>query len=602
MATNLGQVAGLHIGSSAPTNTNLIWFDNTPGVNLHKVYDFGSSQWVVLDQNLVISITYVNLVLLSHSQLTIGQWFKITDLGNLMAIALTSTIVQYTDVAGNIVLDDLGNSKQYIVTNNNLTIEDVNGVFNNDRLNFEFTPYQPDPNSASQFLMGVDKIGGVSTLIKIPITSLISQDLNNFISFGSDGGLFVDLVTAINNMCDVANGVVSYNTYINDLNNIAIQLNNMNNAISSFQNSVTGWVLQQVSDVNIYSKRIPAVSTAIAPSDIIPNDTLQTIVNKTQIFINKFKTANGIDISPNFTDNANNGWVNNNDTVESAIEKIQYILKHISTIGNLSANWQPENFLSHINDLQPLDTFDTAFAKLQGKLNQIGFIENGEIRGRGDDLVIDMFGNIFLKALGEETGIHLFNNNLGGGVSSLVGMGYSHFMYDETSDQDGLVQGLNSPFYIHVKNPRSISDTIAAAITAKCEPTANPAQFFNDNVEVVDAFFENLKSNSLSVREVSITDNQTIYSIGDETSLTLLGNCNNITVTMPDYFTTPTGRIVILRVLGIVNNFSQLTGNGANILMFSDPAAPMITLENAVYVFQFCVNNNTRVWYGIKLN
>lgn len=41
MATtkNLGQVAGVHIGSIPPENTILIWYDNTPSQNCHKVYD-----------------------------------------------------------------------------------------------------------------------------------------------------------------------------------------------------------------------------------------------------------------------------------------------------------------------------------------------------------------------------------------------------------------------------------------------------------------------------------------------------------------------------------------------------------------------------------
>lgn len=52
MATtkNLGQVAGVHIGSAPPENTVLIWYDNTPSQNCHKVYDAAKKTWVILDQ------------------------------------------------------------------------------------------------------------------------------------------------------------------------------------------------------------------------------------------------------------------------------------------------------------------------------------------------------------------------------------------------------------------------------------------------------------------------------------------------------------------------------------------------------------------------
>ena len=55
MATtkNLGQVAGVHIGSIPPENTILIWYDNTPSQNCHKVYDTAKKTWVILDQKII---------------------------------------------------------------------------------------------------------------------------------------------------------------------------------------------------------------------------------------------------------------------------------------------------------------------------------------------------------------------------------------------------------------------------------------------------------------------------------------------------------------------------------------------------------------------
>lgn len=555
MAVNLGQVAGLHIGSSAPTNTNLIWFDNTPGVNLHKVYDFSSSQWVVLDQNLVISITYADLVTLSQNQLTIGQWFKITDLGNLMAIALTTTIVQYTNIAGNIVLDDLGNSKQYIVTNNNLTIEDVNGVFNNDRLNFEFTPYHLDSASTFQYIMGVDEIGGVPTLIKIPTASLISSDLNNGLSFGSDGGLFIDLTTAIANLYDVPNGVVSYNNYISNMNNIAYQLNNMNNAITNFQSTIISYIQTQVADANIYSKRVPTVNINIAPSDILANDTLQTIVNKVQRFINKFKVATGIDISPTFTDVNNNGWVNNNDTIESAIEKIQYILKHISAVGYLSSNWQPEDYTQHINDLQPLDSFDLAFGKIQGKLNQIGSIENGVITAKTNKMILDIDnGNITLKSpIGIIRG-YVVNNN--SGDVTIISDTFSGFTFNGTPTQIATgnnVVAVNSGVGVLAKGYNSGKDEIAAAFAARLErPLSSDltewTTIFNNNIELADGYFQYLKLNALMTKFSTFRNHSPFVAITDETFVYITGNFQNSVINLPPQTECGFGRIIFLRI------------------------------------------------------
>ena len=142
MATkNLGQVAGVFIGTTPPENVTLIWYDNTPNQMLHKVYDVNLAQWVVLDKNTISSITYSELVNLATTVgLSIGAWFKISDKGNALALAITSTKIQYDDVLGNILIDDLGTNVQYHVTSSNLSIDDVIGVFDvvNKKLVFQF--------------------------------------------------------------------------------------------------------------------------------------------------------------------------------------------------------------------------------------------------------------------------------------------------------------------------------------------------------------------------------------------------------------------------------------------------------------------------------
>ena len=158
MATkNLGQVSGLWIGTSAPSNTSLIWYDSTPAIRCHKVYSSSLSAWVVLDQSSISSITYTELRNLARGTgLTQGSWYKITDQGNILALAITTTKVQYVDVNNNFVIDDLAASATYAVTSSNLLIDDISGVWDadNNLLKFSFTETAHDGNTDNDFVFG----------------------------------------------------------------------------------------------------------------------------------------------------------------------------------------------------------------------------------------------------------------------------------------------------------------------------------------------------------------------------------------------------------------------------------------------------------------
>jgi len=191
MATkNLGQVAGVFIGTTPPENVTLIWYDNTPNQMLHKVYDVNLAQWVVLDKNTISSITYSELVNLATTVgLSIGAWFKITDRGNSLALAITSTKVQYDDVLGNILIDDLGTNVQYHVTSSNLSIDDVIGVFDvvNKKLVFQFNEQTPD-YTADDYILGKVKRNNVWSLAKYKLSSFLSKVTGNSITW--NGGFF----------------------------------------------------------------------------------------------------------------------------------------------------------------------------------------------------------------------------------------------------------------------------------------------------------------------------------------------------------------------------------------------------------------------------
>lgn len=45
---NLGQISAIYIGTTAPTNTKLIWYDDNVGEKIHKYYDVLTETWIPL--------------------------------------------------------------------------------------------------------------------------------------------------------------------------------------------------------------------------------------------------------------------------------------------------------------------------------------------------------------------------------------------------------------------------------------------------------------------------------------------------------------------------------------------------------------------------
>lgn len=332
MATkNLGQVAGVFIGTTPPENVTLIWYDNTPNQMLHKVYDVNLAQWVVLDKNTISSITYSELVNLATTVgLSIGAWFKITDRGNSLALAITSTKVQYDDVLGNILIDDLGTNVQYHVTSSNLSIDDVIGVFDvvNKKLVFQFNEQTPD-YTADDYILGKVKRNNVWSLAKYKLSSFLSKVTGNSITW--NGGFFFNFNNAIHNILDQSGGVVAKDTYDIDLQNLNAAINNVGEENQTIIENAQTALEQATTDTAIYNKKVPTdLVTGGEPLDVVKNDTLHTAISKIQRWINRFKYATGIKISDNFAPSQTAGNINNNDTVDSAFRKVQ---KYMNDIG-----------------------------------------------------------------------------------------------------------------------------------------------------------------------------------------------------------------------------------------------------------------------------
>lgn len=378
---NLGQVSGLWIGTSAPTNTTLIWYDSTPAIRCHKVYSVTAAAWVVLDQNVISAITYSELKNLAQSTgLTQGSWYKITDQGNILALAITSTKVQYVDVNDNFVIDDLAASATYIVTSSNLLIDDVSGVWDatNKRLKFSFAETAHDGNTDNDFVFGKKQRGGVWSLAKYKLSALISTVTGNSVTWNK--GIFFNFNAALNSKTDVAGGVVGKNTYDSEKATMNQNISNVAASNQAILNTAKNYTDSKVAPSEIYGKTLPSSPTTGTAIDIAQGDTLSTIITKIQRWVNQFKVATGIKVSQSFAPATSMSAINNNDTVDSALRKIQYWYDHIEL--SLASTWVPMPYTEEISDVTAGDNFPDAFSKLQGKFNQIGKLSNGKIESR----------------------------------------------------------------------------------------------------------------------------------------------------------------------------------------------------------------------------
>lgn len=321
---NLGQVAGLFIGTTPPENTSLIWYDSTPSMQCHKVYSVTLGQWVVLDDNTILAVEYS--VLRNRAQdpgLSVGQWFKITDKDNALALAITSTKVQYVDSIGNILIDDLSASIQYHVTHQNLLIDDVHGVFDtvNKRLVFEFSEVSAINFVGEDYVLAERKVNNVWSLFKIRFSKLLSTTSGNTITW--DNGFYLNFTQRFTNMLDVTGGAVSKATFDSTVTSIRTDLTNVANNQQSMANQAAAAIAAAVTDDMIFNKRLPSEpDTTTGPADIIEGDTLQMIVNKVQRWFNSLKWATGIGLSDDYAEATDNFNVNNNDSVETAISKL----------------------------------------------------------------------------------------------------------------------------------------------------------------------------------------------------------------------------------------------------------------------------------------
>jgi len=403
-AKNLGQVAGVYIGVTQPKNTLLIWYDNTPSQMCHKVYDARLKQWVILEQKIISYVTYSELVNIAKNVgLSIGQYLQIKDRGNALALAITTTKVQYNDAIGNILIDDLGTNIQYHVTSSNLLVDDVAGVFDtvNKKLVFRFNEIVPD-FTADDYILGKIKRNNIWSLAKYRISSFLSKVTGNSITW--NGGFYFNFSATLRNYLDKKGGVVSKDTYDADIKILSTSINNagkenqniIHNAKTNIENSTT--------PTAIYNKELPnALETGGEAVDVAKGDKLITIISKFQRYINRFKYATGILLSDEFTSLDKAGKVNNNDTVETAIAKLQNQQSNLRF--SLPTDWKP-NTQNNQNAIAG-EGYDSVFGKIEADrqtrnnmkrpLDVVTFAKEYDLNYKVENGMLEIQINRFLK-------------------------------------------------------------------------------------------------------------------------------------------------------------------------------------------------------------
>ena len=327
-AKNVGQVAGIWISNVAPENTNIIWFDTNTSERRHKVYDFGQMKWVTLNPQIVVPTTYNELVNTARqSGLSVGSMYKLTDMSNVLAYAVTTTKVQYNDNKGNIIVDDLGTGKEYHVSSSNLLIDGVRGVFDTatNQLIFSFAEDSFDEDT---YVFGKKKINNVWKLVKSKISALISSQEGNSISWKN--GFFFSFNAAINAILNKRGGVVGKTAYDKDMEEIAQDIENVGKENQRILSTAKKYTDDKTTDDEIFSKKITDDIADGQPIDVHKNMTLKDIVANFQRWLTRLRWATGVKLTRSFTNARTFQWVNNNDTVESAFGKVQYILQNFT--------------------------------------------------------------------------------------------------------------------------------------------------------------------------------------------------------------------------------------------------------------------------------
>lgn len=470
MATvDIGTIAGISIGATAPSNQAIIWYDTTDG--LHKSYNQSLGEWVPMSQAIVAEIADFNDLINKANLpggLPIGAFYHVVKRDsdanwNTMVWVVGSTRVQYVDKQNNIIVEDLagqGTTTQYVASTNYF-FDNVVATFDaaTSKLNFQFQSVTDNP-AMTDVLYGMRMVGENATLVKRTIPSLISKSPKNSLAFVD--GLYFNFSAAmkgviVSEQTDDTT-VVGYKQYTADY--VA-----MDKVFQDVQKIVQDW--QNNSRETIFTSKLievnPVTATVAAPQDLTTNDDITAAFNKIQGWYNRLKLATGASLSSAYAPNPNTKGIMPaaGDIVEKAIALLhQAILDIASEYGeskNIKIGGQQTDFpdIDYMGFIDVGGSVRDAFKLLWDDLAQI---ITGDDTGPILKKLVDsssIFERNVLKrhmAVGIVGGSVGFSNLPGGSMYN-VQLGYRYFYNLNASSITSAVWTLNLGF---LDNPSSL--------------------------------------------------------------------------------------------------------------------------------------------------
>ena len=374
--SNLGQIAAIWISAVAPENQKLIWYNTLE--RIHKVYETATGEWVALNPQIVTESTISDLsTIASHSGLSLGKFFYLTDIGTL-AVAITTTKIWYVDSFNNYVVNDLRATITAYINSDNLLIDGSTGVWNNNtgRLEFSFSEVATGANlqTDNDHIVIRRKNGTAWSWIKAKLSGFISAVSGNSISWNN--GFYFNFTTAVNNIKNRVGGIVGFELFkdkigseyfeeggnatsvYTDIKNVAVN----NQQVLSQAKSYTD---TEVGANKIYGKQYDGNWNLLENPPQTPNisSELRDILLILVSWVNVLQISNRIKIGVGFSANGKTGDVNYSDTVRSAIEKLIYKIKNQSLANGINV---PNNFdVSGIDgDFQKSDDLSVLLQKI----------------------------------------------------------------------------------------------------------------------------------------------------------------------------------------------------------------------------------------------
>lgn len=470
MATvDIGTIAGISIGATAPSNQAIIWYDTTDG--LHKSYNQSLGEWVPMSQAIVAEIADFNDLINKANLpggLPIGAFYNVVKRDSdanwsTMVWVVGSTRVQYVDKQNNIIVEDLagqGTTTQYVASTNYF-FDNVVATFDaaTSKLNFQFQSVTDNP-AMTDVLYGMRMVGENATLVKRTIQSLISKSPKNSLAFVD--GLYFSFSAAmkgviVSQQTDDTT-VVGYKQYAADYAAMDKVFKDVQKIVQDWQNNSREMIFtSKLIEVN------PVTATVAAPQDLTPTDDITAAFNKIQGWYNRLKLATGASLSSAYAPNPNTKGIMPaaGDIVEKAIALLhQAILDIDSEYGeskNIKIGGQQTDFpdIDYMGFIDVGGSVRDAFKLLWDDLAQI---ITGDDTGPILKKLVDsssIFERNVLKrhmAVGIVGGSVGFSN-LPGGSTYNVALGNRYFYNLNASDITSATWTLNLGF---LDNPSSL--------------------------------------------------------------------------------------------------------------------------------------------------